>query len=316
MAEANLKVKVDPSRGLSGLKSFRNSLRRTKGSATSLTSGISGMVMKIGTLTTGLVGLTSALGGLTFGFIGAKQHWTAMAEVSTLIKGTSAEIAFLNKASNDLLQTYGGSSANILQGFYQAISAGMGDVADSAEFMETALKLSVGGVTDTITSVTALTSVVNAYKHENYEAARAADVLFTTVRLGKTTISELGNQIGRITSLASPLGIQFEEVAAALAVITGKGGFSTDTAATAFRGALTAMVSPAQQTIKLLEKLEKQTGVVGLEFTASNLAANGFLGMLEKLAQATGGDKDLITKIFPNVEALASDVSVNHQFTQ
>ena len=299
-----LRIGVDPTGGVNGLRHFRAGLRRTRSHVLALTSSIVSTTSKIALMTAGFVGITSAMGALGIGFRSARRHWEAMAEVSTLVAGTTAEISYLNQASSELLQTFGGNTTEILKGFYQSISAGVGDVVDAANFMKTALGLAVGGVTDTITAVTALSSVTNAYKHVNYEASRAADVLFTTVRLGMTTIGELGGQIGRVTSLAAPLGIQFEEVAAAVAVLTGKAGLSTRMAITAFRGALTAMVKPANEVHVVLKDLERQTGVLGLEFTASNLEARGFIGMLEQLRQATGGNKDLLTEIFPNIEAM------------
>ena len=63
---------------------------------------------------------------------------------------------------------------------YQAISAGV-PPDNILEFMETAAKASVGGVTQLETAVDALTTVTNTWgKSSGVTAARAADILFTS----------------------------------------------------------------------------------------------------------------------------------------
>ena len=297
-----LTLYVNPGPGLNGLKAFQNGLKKTQAHVLGLTSSIVGITAKVALMTLGFVGFTSAIGGLALGVRAAKQHSAALSETLTLLEGTASETAFLKKRSEELVKVYGGNSAKMLEGFYQSISAGMGDVAQSAEFMEVALKLSVGGVADTTIAIDALSSVVNAYGKEVLSANKASDILFTTVRLGKTTVSELGSVIGRLTSLAAPFGIPFEQISAAISVLTAQ-GLNTPTTVTALGQTINAMVKPTQQALEKLEELSKKSGIE-LDFSAATVEAKGFLGIMKDIYDAARGDKNVLGEIFPTVQAL------------
>ena len=68
-----------------------------------------------------------------------------------------------------------------------------------------------------------LTTVLNAFKIEAKDVDKVSDVLFTTVRLGKTTLSELSSSLAQVAPLASASGVKFEEIAAAIATLTKQG---------------------------------------------------------------------------------------------
>lgn len=82
----------------------------------------------------------------------------------------------------------------LTKGLYTAISAGV-PKENAFTFLADAAKLGIAGVADTETAVNALTGVMNAFQADNLSSAQAADLLFTTVRQGKTTLAEL--EIGR-----------------------------------------------------------------------------------------------------------------------
>ena len=64
---------------------------------------------------------------------------------------------------------------------YQTISASVAPT-EAIEFLDTAMRAAVGGVTDTETAVDGLTTVINAFGMDTSEAGRVADVMFTTVK--------------------------------------------------------------------------------------------------------------------------------------
>ena len=55
------------------------------------------------------------------------------------------------------------------------------------------------------------------------DAAKASDIMFTTVKLGKTNFDELSGSLFQVAPIASSLGVDFESVGAALADLTAKG---------------------------------------------------------------------------------------------
>ena len=85
----------------------------------------------------------------------------------------------------------------VLPALYQAISAGV--PSDNVfDFLETANKAAVGGITDLSTSVDGITSVVNAYGSDVISAAEASDLMFTAVKEGKTDFGQLSDSLFQV----------------------------------------------------------------------------------------------------------------------
>jgi len=144
---------------------------------------------------------------------GMREVFTLMPELSTQarqemtkdVKALSKEIAVL--------------PTKVIPALYQAISAGI-PKENVFEFMEIAGKAAIGGVTELEVAVDGLTTVVNAYGSEVISAQEAADIMFTTVKEGKTTFDELAARLFQAAPLAAKLGLEFHNVAAAAAQIT------------------------------------------------------------------------------------------------
>ena len=81
----------------------------------------------------------------------------------------------------------------VIPALYQSLSAGV-PTDNVFEFMDTAHKAALGGVTDLETAVDGITSVVNAYGSDVVSAANASDVMFTAVRLGSEKLISINSQ--------------------------------------------------------------------------------------------------------------------------
>ena len=89
--------------------------------------------------------------------------------------------------------------------------------------MRIASEAAIGGVTSLETAVDGITSVVNAYGEEAIGAQEASDLMFTAVKLGKTDFESLSAALFNIVPTAASMGVKFEEIAAAMAVMTAQG---------------------------------------------------------------------------------------------
>ena len=161
----------------------------------------------------------------------------SMNEVFTLLPGISADaMNAMSGQVKDFSKEFGVLPDEVVPALYQALSAGVpeGNVFD---FLEVAQKAAKGGVTELATAVDGISSVVNAYGDEIISASEASDLMFTTVRLGKTTFEEISASISDVTPISSALGVGFDEVSASLAVLTSK-GVPTSKATTQIKGAL------------------------------------------------------------------------------
>ena len=93
----------------------------------------------------------------------------------------------IGQAATRIATETGQAAEKVLQGMYDAVSAGVASV-DVEGFIGQAGKLAVAANTDISTSTDLLTSALNAYGLEASSAGDVSDTLFATVRAGKTTI--------------------------------------------------------------------------------------------------------------------------------
>ncbi|WP_322003348.1 phage tail tape measure protein [Marinobacter alexandrii] len=222
---------------------------------------------------------------------------TAFGEIATLIGQPASN---LEDFQSQILQYSESSTASldqITQATYNAISAGV-DYKDSLELLNAAEQLSIAGRADLGDTTVALVSTLNAFGASADQAGEFADTFFTAVQLGQTTIPELASSIGRLAPIASAAGLSFKEMAAAIATITAETGTSTPEAITGIRAAITALLKPTKEASDIAAEL-------GIEFNAAALESKGFAGVLEDVADKTGGNTETIAKLFGSVEALA-----------
>lgn len=219
-----------------------------------------------------------------------------MNEVFTLLPGISGKamremqdqvLAFSNEM-NVLPE-------EVVPALYQALSAGV-PKNNVFDFLETAVKLSKGGVTDLETAVDGLSSVVNAYGKETITAEEASDIMFTTVRLGKTTIGELAGELADVTPIAAALGVNFGDVGAAIATITSQ-GTPTAQAVTGLRQMLVELGDSGSDVGKKFEAIAGQSFP---EFIASGHDLGDAMEIIQQISDDTGIP---VSQLFSSIEA-------------
>ena len=215
-------------RGLDKLKRKSIAVGRAMGRAF---GGVARKLLNIKTLLAG--------GALTIGLarsIGAADKFAAsMAQVHTLLDDGQS-IKKFTLAVRDLSAETGFAADELSNGLYQALSAGV-PPDNAIDFLATSSKAAAAGATDVASAVDVLTTVMNSFKMEASETTRVGDVLFQTVKLGKTTLGELAANLANVAPLAAASGVKFEEVAAAVATLT-KQGVPTAQAVTQIRSAI------------------------------------------------------------------------------
>ena len=217
-------------------------------------------------------------------------------EVYTLLPGISEEA--MGAMSDDVLQfskDAGVLPDDVLPALYSSLSAGV-PPDNVFAFMEQANMAALGGVTDLETAVDGISGVVNAYGADVIDAATASDVMFTTVRLGKTTFGELSSSLGDVTPLAGALGVSFEEVSAAMAASTAITG-NTAKSTTGLKGLLAELGKEGTTAGNAFEQIAGQSFP---DFIASGGDLAEALGMMADHADDTGGS---LVDMFGSVEA-------------
>jgi TP901 family phage tail tape measure protein len=224
---------------------------------------------------------------------------TKMRNVNTNINVSQQELNGYSQKILDLSTELGKPAAELADAMYQATSAGMA-AGDSIKFVELASKAATAGVTDTITAVDGITSVLNAYGMKASEAGKVSDIMFTTVRLGKTTFEQLSTQISDVTPLAVAMGVKFEEVAGAVATLT-KQGVPTQRATTQIRAAMEGMN-------KVLGDGWSKTMSLQEGFVAVREKAGGSNNKLKELVGTTEGMGAILAMTGDAAQMAASDL--------
>ena len=246
------------------------------------------------------VAATTAVGTLGVAAVkAAAEYETQLANVSTLLTGTEAEIAARTaEIGNEILDVSnrtGVATENLTDGMYQVISA-FGDSADAAKILETAAKSAAAGNATTTDSVNLLSAVTKGYGDTSAEAAqKAADLSFATVRLGQTSFPELAASMGKVIPLASTLGVEQEQLFGAMATLTGVTG-STAEVVTQLKATMQGFLSPSKNMTAALESLGYESGQALLE-------SEGLQGALEALKGAVNNDELAFAGLFSSVEA-------------
>ena len=245
-----------------------------------------------------IVGATAAMG--TAAVNAAAEYQTQLANISTLLTGTEAEVAARTAEIGDQVlevsNRTGVVTENLTDGMYQVISA-FGDSADAASILETAAKSAAAGNATTADSINLLSAVTKGYGDTSAAAVqKAADLSFATVRLGQTSFPELAASVMQVTNASNTLGVKQEELFGVFATATGVTG-KTSEVATQLKAVYSNLLKPTTAMQKALEQLGYTSGQAAI-------ADLGFQGTLDALANSVNKDSSAMAAMFSSTEAL------------
>lgn len=263
-----------------------------------LKGGIDGMVNWSKVAIAGMVAGVVAGIGVTIkkGIDSFIEFENQMNSVYTLLPDiTEGAMGKMEQQVKDLSKEMGILPNEIIPALYESLSAGVSD-ENVFNFLEVAQKGAIAGVTETSTMVDGLTSILNAYQLEATEAGKISDIMFQTIKFGKTSADELANSLYNVIPTASSLGVSFEEVGAGLATITAQ-GTPTSVATTQMRQMFVELSKESAKTSQLFRELSGQSFK---DFIASGGSVQEALQMLEGYAK----DNNIaINDLFGSVEA-------------
>lgn len=171
-------------------------------------------------------GIAATLNEIKNGFFdcseAAAQFETSTAMVATIADTSQKSLSDISKEVRTYSNETGEAASDMAEATYQAISAGV-NTADAASFAGTATKLAVGGFTSATTAVDVLTTAINAYGLAASDATQLSDYLITTQNLGKTSVDQLAQSVGKVIPLASAYNVQMDNLSSAYAVLTANG---------------------------------------------------------------------------------------------
>ncbi|CRF35362.1 tail protein [Brachyspira suanatina] len=253
---------------------------------------------KFGSLATKSLTVPIAAGTTAFALATKKatDFDNGMREVLTLLPKLGSEgFESLKQETLAFSKEIGKVPEEVVPALYQSLSAGV-PRENVFDFLKTAAEASVAGVAELETSVDGLTSVTNAYGTEVLNVNRASDIMFQTVKLGKTDFTQLSKSLFNVIPTASALGVQFEDIGAAIAVMTAQ-GTPTSVATTQIRQALVELNKEGSTTDKAFREI---AGTSFKEFIEQGGTLQEALQMLAEKAAKSGKD---VSSMFSSVEA-------------
>lgn len=215
--------------------------------------------------------------------------------VNTLLKVSRDELNKYGDEFERLSLKTGASKTEIANAAYQALSSGVGK-GDLIGFLETASKTAIAGQATVEQSVGTITSIINAYKMEMSEAGKVADWLLTIQNEGITTVRELGDQLGDVTSISAALGVSLNDVGGAIAQMTVNGNNTAKTI-TMLKSMLSELSKEGQTAADNFKKLSGQSFT---EFIANGGTLQEAMIKMEEYAKKSNKS---VVDLFSSVEA-------------
>lgn len=282
-------------------RSMGSMSKSVTGAIRSMTNGVTTAMQEMAKNMLGITALLSSGAFLKSLFDESTAFTRQMKIVSTISDEVTNDLQGYKTQVLDLCREISVAPETAAAALYQINSASwLG--ADGMKVLEVSAKAAVGGVTETAVAADAITTIMNAYHLSAADADAVSDKLFTTVRLGKTTMDELGRSIAYVAPLAATYKISIDEILAAVAQLT-KQGNSTQNAMTQISASITAVANELGDTafenglLSALEEIEKRSNGSNLALKAqlSNIrAVRGALGLTKENAAETAKMMDEI----------------------
>lgn len=220
----------------------------------------------------------------------------AVARINT-IAGPEVNFAEIAQGARQLSDSFNVPLLETTEGLYQAISNQVGDLGESLLFTEEAARFAKATNSTLADSVDLLSGALKSYGLAANDVSKVSSLFFTVIDKGRITADELANTFGRVGPVAADLGVDIEEVGAALASISVR-GTKTSEALTQLRGILNALQKPSVAMRKALRE-------IGFSSSEAAIQALGLPEVLRQLNATTQGSSERLAQLFLNVRALS-----------
>ena len=265
--------------------------------AKSFSAGLQNVTQPIADFTVGALKLEAGLlaAGLaitTFAVKTAGDFDGAFRQISTIIDASAEDLAGFKGAILDYAEGSTQPLEKITAALSNAIGSGV-EWSQSLDLIAVAEKLAVSTRSELDSTTKVLVSTLNSYGMEISDAGALSDLFFKIIDEGDISMTDLANSFAKVAPIAKISGVSLQEVGAAIATLTAS-GIKPAESIEYLRGAISNIISPSSQAKDLAAEL-------GIEFSASGLAANGLAGTLQAVAEKTGGSADKMKILFGDI---------------
>ena len=236
--------------------------------------------------------------------IGAASDFEkTMAKIESLVGISHEQVGDWSSELLELGPELGKTPLELADALFFITSAGL-EGAEAIDVLTIAAKASAAGLGETADIADAMTSVINAFGKENITVSKAADILFGTVREGKTAAEELSGSLGGIIPLAAQMEVEFSEVGAMIASMTRVGVPAAE--------AVTSITALFSGLLKETKPGAEALAAVGTSFQElrEQVKEKGLLDVLLTLDEKFEGNATSMGKVFRNIRALRGSMAL------
>ncbi len=235
----------------------------------------------------------------------------SMGNVATLVDTNVESMDAMGASVRDLAKKTPVELGQLSSALYDVRSAGV-SAEDAMAVLESSAQLGVAGLSTTAEAANIMTSAVNAFAAEGLSAEQISDILFKTVKAGKTTLSELTSQFGSVSGAAASAGVSLADLQASTAAITTL-GTPAATAQTQIKQALTEMQKPGKELSKIFQQLGAKDGI---ELIKTSGGLGNAFKLIKEQAEASGMTVAQVTGSVETASAvIALGDTVNQAYT-
>jgi TP901 family phage tail tape measure protein len=220
-------------------------------------------------------------------------------KIETLVGISSEKVAEMRQEVMNLSGETAKGPQELADALFTITSAGLRG-SEAMDVLESSAKASAVGLGETQDIARAVTGVLASYGAENISSAEATDTLMAVVREGNLEASSLAPVLGRVTGIASQLGISFAEVGGSIATFT-RLGVSSEEAVTGLRGVMNALLKPTDQSREALDSIGMSFDELRASVKDKGLAET-LIGLTEKFK----GNDEGLAQLIPNVRGLSA----------
>lgn len=252
-------VPRDTSAASTGLRTMGESSRRA---GADISASMDGAKKSLLTTETVINRLKNTLGTLGVG-ISIKQTISDFSAYQSALtdmgKVTDESFSLIDQKIRSISPELG-SATQLMQGYYQTISAGVTEPAKAMDMLKTASMAAKAAGVSQAETITALTKLMAGYSGAIRSAADASDLLFAIEKQGQTSVGQLVPYIGDLAAISNQAGVSVSEMGATFAALTQTAG-GTAQAATQYRAILVGILNPQERLRDLLKEMGYESGV-------------------------------------------------------
>lgn len=185
------------------------------------------------------------------------DHEESMLRVKAVARATVQEYHALSAAALQTSTTTRHSLSSIGEGMKFLAMAGF-QAKEIAEMIPVVTRMATAGAVDMVTAADITTNILAGYGMAVEDLSKATDVLVAAFTGANVDLQLLGETFKHVGPVAKSAGIEFEEIAAAAALL-GNAGIQGSIAGTSLKSAISRLISPSNTAARILKRLGVET---------------------------------------------------------